>query len=40
MGRLVAQVAVLTGIAPSELMGDGQMLATIITVLNENASKR
>lgn len=40
MGRLVAQVAVLTGIAPSALMEDGQMLSTIITVLNENAAKR
>jgi hypothetical protein len=36
---MVAQVAVETGIAPSELMSDFHMLRAIIAVLNDRAKK-
>lgn len=40
MGYLVAQVAVATGIPPGALIEDGQMLQTLVKVLNDNAKAR
>lgn len=40
LGRLIAEVAVITGIPPESLAKDSDMLTTIVDVLNERAKKR
>ena len=37
---MIAEVAVVTGIAPAELQKDGQMLMTIVDVLNQRNRRR